>query len=80
MSKKNEFAKLWLETGGFITQKIAAEILEIEPPSVNRLVKSGKLKAYKNQMPFVRSVLEYQPKPQMKRIKNTDKKIITKKS
>ena len=71
MSKKDEFAKLWLETGGFVTQKIAAEILEIEPPSVNRLVKSGKLKAYQNQMPFVRAILEYEPKPQMKRPKKT---------
>lgn len=71
MSKKDEFAKFWLDSGGFIPQIIAAEILEIKAPSVNRLVKSGKLEAYKNQYPYVRAVLNYQTNPLMKRKKKT---------
>ena len=73
MSNKEEFAKLWLETGGFVTQKIAAEILNVSKGRISQMIIEGKIKAYKpdtDKMPYIKSVLEYEPKEQMKRTKN----------
>lgn len=83
MGKKEDFARFWFETGGFISQKIAAELLDISTGSINRLVKEGKIKSYKpesDRMPYLKSVLAYEPKEQMKRKrkKNEDNRTCTK--
>ena len=70
MGKKEEFARFWFESGGFITQKIAAEILNLSTGSINRLIKEGKIDTHNpktDKMPFVKSVLSYEPKIKMKR-------------
>lgn len=50
-----------------ISQKEARELLGISSGQISTLIKKGKIKADENNKPYLKSVMEYTPRPKMKR-------------
>ena len=58
-----------------LSQKEARELLGISSGQISTLIKKGKIKADENHRPYLKSVMEYTPCPNMKRkCKETEKK------
>ena len=58
-----------------VSQREARELLGISSGQISTLIKKGKIKADENNKPYLKSVMEYTPRPNMKRHrKKTEKK------
>lgn len=56
-----------------ISQKEATELLNLSSGQISNLVKKGKIQADEENRPYLKSVMEYTPCPNMKRKKKEKK-------
>ena len=74
LKSKEELIKILATTDRYISQKEAADALQITPAQVSLLIKKGILPAYmggKRPKPYVSGVLNYKPQPNKKRYKTS---------
>lgn len=75
MQSKEEFRKIWIEKGPFITQAIAAKILGTSRSNITQQVEKNNIKSvelFGTRFPILSSVFEYEPNENKKNKKTNE--------